>query len=151
VPRPSPTLGDVARRFGPALRARRGARLTRAQDRVLRALARCRTPAAGGRLYRCDRCAADHLVPAGCRDRHCPSCLAHRSADWLDARAADLLPVPYFHVVFTVPAPLAALALGNKKAVYALLFRAVSETLLTVARDDRHLGADLGFLAILHT
>lgn len=125
--------------------------MTPAQDTVLSILESCKTAALGGHLYRCDRCGAEHAAYNSCRNRHCPSCLGHKSHQWLDARAEDLLPVPYFHVVFTVPEPIAALALGNKKAVYNILFRAASQTLLELAANPKHLGADIGFLAILHT
>lgn len=147
----TPTLGDVIRRFGPALLARSGAGVTPAQRAVLTSLERCHTAALGGHLYRCDACGAEVPAYNGCGNRHCPSCLGHKSAQWLQARAAELLPVPYFHVVFTVPAEVAALALGNKKVVYSILLRAAAETLLEVAANPEHLGADIGFLAILHT
>ncbi len=90
---------------------------------------------AGGHLYRCDACGGEHVVYNGCRSRHCPSCLSQRSAEWLEAQEADLLPVAYFHVVFTVQKELGELALGNKKVIYALLFRAVSETLRELGRE----------------
>lgn len=125
--------------------------MTPAQHAVLLTLGRCHTAALGGHLYRCDDCGAERPAYNSCGNRHCPSCLGHRSAEWLAERAAELLPVPYFHVVFTLPTEVAALALGNKKVVYSILFRAASETLLQVAQDRRHLGATLGFLAILHT
>ena len=147
----SPRLGDVIRRFGPALLEQRGETVTPAQHAVLSTLGRCHTAALGGHLYRCDTCGAEHPAYNSCGNRHCPSCLGHKSAAWLEERAAELLPVPYFHVVFTVPAEVSALALGNKKVVYSILFRAASETLLEVARNPDHLGADIGFLAILHT
>lgn len=147
---PALTLGDVIRQFGPSLLDLR-AGLTPAQHAVLTALGRCRTAALGGHLYRCDRCGAEHPAYNSCRSRHCPSCLGHKSAQWLEARARDLLPVPYFHVVFTVPEQLAQLALGNKKLIYGILFRAASQTLLQLAADPKHLGAAIGFLAILHT
>lgn len=147
----SPTLGDVIRRFGATLRARCGGAMTVAQSAVLSALERCRTAALGGHLYRCDRCGAEHVAYNSCRSRHCPSCLGHKSAQWLEARSAELLPVPYFHVVFTLPEQVGAIALGNKKVLYEILFRAVAQTLLQIARDPRHLGARIGFLAILHT
>jgi hypothetical protein len=151
VPGDTLTLGDVIRRFGPALVEQRGARLSPAQHAVLSTLGRCHTAALGGHLYRCDTCGAEHQAYNSCGNRHCPSCLGHKSAAWLKDREAELLPVPYFHVVFTVPEEVAALALGNKKVVYSVLFRAASETLLEVAANPEHLGADLGFLAILHT
>jgi len=104
-------------------------------------------------VYRCDHqsCGAEHIAYNSCRSRHCPTCLGHKSAEWLEARAKDLLPVPYFHVVFTVPEQVATVALGNKKLVYGILFRAATQTLLEIARDPKHLGAAIGFLAILHT
>jgi predicted RNA-binding Zn-ribbon protein involved in translation (DUF1610 family) len=151
VPAGSLTLGDVIRRFGPALLHQRGATLTPAQHAVLSTLGRCHTAALGGHLYRCDHCGAERPAYHSCGNRHCPSCLGHRSAQWLVDRQAELLPVPYFHVVFTVPEEMAALALGNKKVVYSILFRAASEALLHLAEDPRHLGACVGFLAILHT
>jgi predicted RNA-binding Zn-ribbon protein involved in translation (DUF1610 family) len=147
----SPTLGDVIRRFGAALLHDRSATQTPAQHAVLATLGRCHTAALGGHLYRCDGCGAEHPAYNSCGNRHCPSCLGHKSAQWLEERAAELLPVPYFHVVFTVPQEVAALALGNKKEVYSILFRAASEALLELAEDPRHIGASLGFLAILHT
>jgi hypothetical protein len=151
VPDTSPTLGEVIGRFGGALRARLGAAMTDAQHAVLAALARCRTSALGGHRYRCDRCGAERVTYNGCQSRHCPSCLGHKSAQWLDARAEQLLAVPYFHVVFTLPREIAAIALGNKKLLYTILFRAAADTLLQIAADPRHLGATIGFLAILHT
>lgn len=151
MPQPSPTLGDVIRRFGAALRQKLGAAMTSAQHVVLSALERCRTAALGGHLYKCDHCGAEHPAYNSCDNRHCPSCLGHKSAQWLDARADELLPVPYFHVVFTVPKEVSALALGNKKIVYGMLFRAAAQTLLQIAADPKHLGATIGFLAILHT
>ena len=125
--------------------------MTSAQEAVLSALERCRTPALGGHLYRCDHCGAERIAYNGCRSRHCPSCLGHKSAQWLKDREKDLIPSSYFHVVFTMPAQVAALGLGNKKTLYNILFRAASQTMLQIARDPRHLGADIGFLAILHT
>jgi hypothetical protein len=132
------------------LRAR-GTTVTPAQRAVLWTLGRCHTAALGGHLYRYDDCGAEHPAYNSCGNRHCPSCLGHKSARWLAERQAELLPVPYFHVVFTLPAEVAALALGNKKVVDSILLRAASETLLEVGADPRHLGALLGFLAILHT
>jgi hypothetical protein len=149
MPGDAPTLGDVIRRFAPALLQQRG--VTPAQHAVLSTLGRCHTAALGGHLYRCDACGAEHPAYNSCGNRHCPSCLGHKSAAWLKDRQDEMLPVPYFHVVFTVPEEVAALALGNKKVVYAILFRAASETLLEAARNPEHLGADIGFLAILHT
>lgn len=151
MPGDTPTLGDVIRRFDTALLHRRGAAVTPAQRAVLSTLGRCHTAALGGHLYVCDTCGVERPAYNSCGNRHCPSCLGHKSAAWLEDRTDELLPVPYFHVVFTVPDAIAALALGNKKAVYSILFRAASETLLEIGADPRHLGATLGFLAILHT
>ena len=151
MPQASPTLSDVIRRFDAALHQERGAVMTAAQNAVLAALKRCHTAALGGHLYRCDQCEAEHSAFNGCQSRLCPSCLGHKSAEWLEARASELLPVPYFHVVFTVPEQISALALGNKKLLYGILFRAASQTLLEIAADPKHLGAKVGFLAILHT
>ena len=143
------TLGDVIRRFGPALLDQRG--VTPAQHAVLSTLGRCHTAALGGHLYVCDTCGVERPAYNSCGNRHCPSCLGHKSAEWLAERQAELLPVPYFHVVFTVPEEIAALALGNKMVVYSILFRAAKETLLEVAANPEHLGANIGVLAILHT
>ena len=140
-------LGDVIRRFESAL----GAGLTSAQETILSKLGRCRTAALGGHLYVCDDCQKELVAYNGCGNRHCPSCLGSKSADWLEERRAELLPVSYFHVVFTLPQEVASLALGNKKVLYSILFRAASETLITLGADPKHLGAQLGFLAILHT
>lgn len=147
----APTLGDVIRRFGPALTEQSGTGVTSAQRAILGTLGRCHTAALGGHLYRCDRCGVEVPAYNGCGNRHCPSCLGHKSAQWLQARAAELLPVPYFHVVFTVPAEVSELALGNKKVVYQILLRAAADTLLEIAANPEHLGADIGFLTILHT
>ena len=144
-------MGDVVRLFGPALLAERGEAVTPAQRAALAVLGRCHTAALGGHVYRCDACATEHVAFNGCGSRLCPSCLGLRSAKWLQDRAAQLLPVPYFHVVFTVPEQIAALALGNKKSVYGILFQAASQTLQEIAADPKHLGAKLGFLSILHT
>jgi hypothetical protein len=121
------------------------------QQQVLRALAACRTAALGGHLERCDRCGHRRAVYHSCRNRHCPKCQLLAQEDWLEARRADLLPIPYFHVVFTLPHELNPLALTFPRALYDLLFHAASETLQTFARDPKHLGGALGLTAILHT
>jgi hypothetical protein len=122
-----------------------------AQRRVLNALLACRTARLGGHVEQCDRCEHRTIAYNSCRNRHCPKCQARARAEWFDARRRDLLSVAYFHVVFTVPCELAAIALQNKKVLYAILFRAASDTLLQIAADAKHLGAKIGFLAILHT
>jgi hypothetical protein len=121
------------------------------QQRVLRAIASCRTAALGGHLEQCDRCGHRRAVYHSCRNRHCPKCQLLAQEDWLEARRADLLPIPYFHVVFTLPHELNCLALTRPRVIYDLLFRAASDTLKTFARDPKHLGGELGVTAILHT
>jgi hypothetical protein len=117
----------------------------------MHAIERCRTAALGGHVEQCEACHHQRIAYNSCRNRHCAKCQALASARWLAARQAELLPVPYFHVVFTLPAEITAIAYQNKAVVYALLFRAVRETLQTIAADPKHLGAELGFLAVLHT
>ncbi len=126
-------------------------RLSPAQRKAFRDIALCRTAALGGHRQECERCGHQEISYNSCRNRHCSKCQGKRRADWLQARVDDLLPVPYHHVVFTLPGALGPLALQNPRTVYALLFRAVSETLQTIVRDEKHLGARIGFLAILHT
>lgn len=119
--------------------------------KAFRDIVACRTAALGGWVRRCDRCGHREVSYRSCRNRHCPKCQGKNRAEWLQARARELLPVPYFHVVFTLPGALGPLALQNPRTVYGILFRAVSETLRTIARDPRHLGAQIGFVAVLHT
>ena len=148
---PGLEIGDIARRYGPEFRARFGPSLSPAQRRVLDALAACRTATLGGHVEACDHCGYRRIAYNACRDRHCPKCQGSSSAQWMQARADELLPVPYFHVVFTLPETIAPLALQNPRRVYGLLFAAAARTLLEVAADPRHLGARIGFLAVLHT
>ena len=122
-----------------------------AHRKVLRAIARCRTAALGGHRDQCPRCGYRTTSYNSCRDRHCPKCQSGARDKWIMARQSELLPVPYVHVVFTLPHQLSPLALQNKKVLYDLWFRASAETLQEVARDPRHLGADIGFLSVLHT
>jgi hypothetical protein len=149
--RPSLELADIFRRYGPAYRQEHAGSLSRGQRRVMRAIERCRTAALGGHVEQCNHCAHRRIAYNSCRNRHCPKCQALAKAQWLDERRAELLPVEYYHVVFTVPDEIAALAYQNQAVVYALLFRAAAETLRTIAADPKHLGAELGFLAVLHT
>jgi len=130
---------------------RRTHRLAQVQAVALRAIARCRTAALGGHRETCDRCGAVRITYHSCRNRHCPKCQTVAKERWLAARRADLLPIPYFHVVFTLPHALNALAQGNPRVLHALLFRAAADTLLTFGRDPRHLGGTIGITAILHT
>jgi hypothetical protein len=147
--RPRLELADIVRAHGDAYR--RTHRLTRVQHLALRAIAACRTAVLGGHRETCDRCGAVRITYNSCRNRHCPKCQTLTKERWLAARRADVLPIPYFHVVFTLPHDLNALAQGNPRVIYALLFRAAADTLLTFGRDSRHLGGTIGITAILHT
>ena len=121
------------------------------EQTVLRHIAQCRTAALGGHIDQCDACGHQRISYNSCRDRHCPKCQAIARDDWIEARVARLLPVAYFHVVFTIPDELNGLALGNKRLVYDLLFAAAAQSLKTIATDSKHLGADIAFTAVLHT
>ena len=147
--RPPLEVADIFRQHGYDFRLTHP--LLPEQRRVMRAIERCRTAALGGHVEQCDTCGHQRIAYNSCRNRHCPKCQALAKARWLDARLDDLLPVEYFHVVFTLPEQLASVALQNKRGVYNLLFSATAETLRTIAADPRHLGADIGFLAVLHT
>jgi hypothetical protein len=149
VARPRLELAEIVRQYGDAYRWTH--RLASVQHRALRAIAACRTAALGGHRETCDRCGAVRITYNSCRNRHCPKCQTLTTARWLAARRADLLPIPYFHVVFTLPHDLNALAQGNPRVIYALLFRAAADTLLTFGHDPRHLGGTIGITAILHT
>jgi Putative transposase/Transposase zinc-binding domain len=151
VIRPKLEVADVFRRFGPAWRAANGAHLSLAQRRVMRAVELCRTAELGGHVERCADCAHTRVAYNSCRNRHCPKCQWSAAQAWLEAREAELLPVPYFHVVFTLPAALGALAYQNKARVYGLLLKAAAETLTTIAADPKHLGARIGVIAVLHS
>ena len=144
-----PEVADIFRQHGSAYRESH--RLSRAQMRVMRAIEVCRTAVLGGHRDRCDACGHLEISYNSCRNRHCPKCQTLRKEQWIEARREDLLPVPYFHVVFTIPAALNPLVSMNQKVLYDLLFRSVSETLMTLSRDPRHLGARIGVIAILHT
>jgi hypothetical protein len=144
-----PGLAAIVRTHGEAFRHTH--RLAAAQQRALRAIETCRTPALGGHLERCDRCGATRAVYHSCRNRHCPQCQALAQTRWVEARRAELLPIPYFHVVFTLPHALNALAQHDPRLVYSLLFQCAVDTLQTFARDPRHLGGELGITAVLHT
>lgn len=145
--RPALELADVINRHGQRL----GDDLPGEHRRILTALSSCRTAALGGHVHRCDHCRHQRIAYNSCRNRHCPKCQASACARWMDARAGELLPVQYFHVVFTLPDAFNALALANKRVLYGVLFDAVAQTLLEVAANPKHLGARIGFLAILHT
>jgi hypothetical protein len=149
--RPALEVADIFRHHGDAFRAAQGESLSHAQRRVMSAIALCRTAALGGHVERCADCAFTRIAYNSCRNRHCPKCQGLARAQWLADRQAELLPVAYFHLVFTVPAPLAAIALQNKAVVYDILFKAAAETVRIIAADPKHLGAEAGMIAILHT
>jgi hypothetical protein len=149
--RPALELAEVFRRYGDTYRDAVGAILPLAHRRVMAAIEACRTARLGGHLEACDQCGHTAISYNSCRNRHCPKCQGSARNKWLAAREQELLPVPYFHVVFTLPTCIADLALQNKRLLYGLLFAAVHRSLRTIAEDPRHLGARIGFLAVLHT
>ena len=149
--RPTLEVGDIFRKYTPAFRERYDGVLSTEQRRVLKDLALCRTAALGGHVEACDQCGQQRIAYNSCRNRHCPKCQATARARWLADRAEDLLPVEYFHVVFTLPDELAPIGQQNPRVVYNLLFQAAAQTMLQLAADPKHLGADIGFLAVLHT
>jgi len=149
--RPRIEVADIFRQHGDAFLERYGDVTSHEQRRVLHDIAVCRTAALGGHVEECDQCGHRQVAYNSCRNRHCPKCQATAAAEWMQAREAELLPVEYFHLVFTLPATLNSIALQNPRVVYGLLFRAASETLQQVAADPDHLGAEIGFLAVLHT
>jgi hypothetical protein len=144
-------VADIFHQAGPLYREQHDTALSRGQRGVMNAIERCRTAALGGHAEQCDACGHQRIAFNSCRNRHCPKCQSLVRAQWLEDRQADLLPVEYFHVVFTLPEVVAAIAYQNKAVVYDLLFRATAETLRTIAADPKHLGAEIGFIAILHT
>jgi hypothetical protein len=149
--RPKLEVADVFRRYGEAYRDQHGASMSTAQRRVMTAIEVCRTAALGGHLERCDQCGHERNCFNSCRDRHCPKCQSLARAQWIEDRQSELLDCPYFHVVFTVPEEIAAIAYQNKELVYGILFQTTAETLKTIAADPKHLGAEIGFFAVLHT
>jgi len=144
-------VADVFRHHGATYRDAQAGHLSGGQRRVMGAIEACRSATLGGHVEQCDGCGQIRIAYNSCRNRHCPKCQGLARAAWLAARQADLLPVPYFHVVFTVPAPIAEIALHNKATVYGILFAAAAETLRIIAADPKHLGAEIGLVAVLHT
>jgi hypothetical protein len=144
-------VADVFRRHGEAWRSAHAGHVSNGQLRVMSAIEACRTAELGGHIERCEDCAHTRIAYNSCRNRHCPKCQWTAAQAWLEAREAELLPVPYFHVVFTLPAKIGAIAYQNKAKVYGLLFKAAAETLTTIATDRKHLGAEIGFITVLHT
>ena len=149
--RPTLEVADIFREHGPAWREAQRAHLSLAQLKVMSAVEQCRSAALGGHVLRCDGCGTDQGSYNSCRNRHCPKCQSSAAQRWLNARQADLLPVEYYHVVFTLPAPIAAIAYQNKASVYGLLFDVAAEVLQTIAADRKHLGARIGATLVLHT
>jgi putative transposase/transposase-like zinc-binding protein len=151
VERPKLEVADIFRRYGETYRAEHEGSLSVAQRRVMQAITACRTAALGGHVERCDACEHQRIAYNSCRNRHCPKCQSLARAQWIEDRQAELLDCPYFHVVFTLPEEIAAIAYQNKAVVYNLLFAATADTLRTIAADPQHLGAEIGFFAVLHT
>lgn len=149
--RPRLEVADVFRRFGPTWRATSAGHLSLAQRRVMSAVELCRTATLGGHVERCAACGHMRIAYNSCRNRHCPKCQWAASRAWLEARETELLPVPYFHVVFTLPGGLGGIVYQNKAKVYGLLLKAAAEALTTIAADPKHLGARIGVTAVLHT
>ena len=151
MPRERLEVADVFRAHGPAWRCARAGHLSLGQLKVMSAIEACRTAALGGHVAACRNCGHSHIAYNSCRNRHCPKCQGAAARDWLAAREAELLPVEYYHVVFTLPAPIADIAYQNKAVVYTILFKAAAETLIAIAADPKHLGARIGLTAVLHT
>ena len=144
-------VADILRTYGPAWRQAQHGHLSLGQLKVMSAIERCRSASLGGHVLHCRACGLDQIAYNSCRNRHCPKCQGSAARRWMEARQAELLPVDYYHVVFTLPAAVAALAYQNKDVVYAILFRAAAQTLLTIGADPRHLGCRLGVTLVLHT
>src|SRR5258708_26283499 len=151
VPRPSLEVADIFRGHGPAWRRANAGNVSLGQLKVMSAIESCRTAALGGHVARCEKCAHTLIAYNSCRNRHCPKCQGAAAQEWLAAREAELLPGPYFHVVFTLPGQIADIAYQNKAVIYDLLFKASAETLITIPADPEHLGARVGGLSVLHT
>jgi hypothetical protein len=151
VSRPAPEVADIFRDFGAAWRRANAGHVSLGQMKVMSAIERCRTAALGGHVARCEKCSHTHIAYNSCRNRHCPKCQGTAAKEWLAEREAELLPVPYFHVVYTLPAPIADLAYHNKAVIYDILFRASAEATVTIAADTKRLGARIGLTCVLHT
>ena len=149
--RPALEVADIFRGHGPAWRKANAGHVSLGQLKVMSAIESCRTAALGGHVARCEKCAHTQIAYNSCRNRHCPKCQGAAAKEWLAEREAELLPVPYYHVVFTLPAAIADIAYQNKAVIYDLLFKASAETLITIAADPKHLGARIGVLSVLHT
>jgi predicted Zn-ribbon and HTH transcriptional regulator len=151
VSRPELEVADIFRDHGPAWRNANAGHVSLDQLKVMSAIERCRTAALGGHVARCEKCAHTVIAYNSCRNRHCPKCQGAAAKEWLAEREAELLPVPYFHVVYTLPTAIRDIAYQNKAVMYDLLFKASAEATLTIAADPKHLGARIGILSVLHT
>jgi hypothetical protein len=151
VSRPALEVADIFRGHGPAWRKANAGHVSLGQLKVMSAIESCRTAAHGGHVARCEDCSYTHIAYNSCRNRHCPKCQGAAAKEWLAEREAELLPVPYYHVVFTLPAPIGDIAYQNKAVIYDILFKASAETLITIAADPKHLGARVGITSVLHT
>src|SRR5437899_1882843 len=149
--RPMLEVADIFRDHGAAWRRANAGHVSLDQMKVMSAIERCRTAALGGHVARCEKCSHTLIAYNSCRNRHCPKCQGAAAREWLAEREADLLPVPYFHVVFTLPAQISDIAYQNKAVIYDLLFKASAETMLTIAADPKHLGGRIGITSVLHT
>jgi len=149
--RPNLEVADIFRRHGEFWRQTQHGHLSLGQLKVMSAIERCRSAELGGHVIHCRACGSDEVAYNSCRNRHCPKCQGNAARRWLMARQADLLPVEYYHVVFTLPAPISAIAYHNKALAYKLLFDVAAETLRTIAADPKHLGAHIGTTLVLHT
>src|SRR5881227_671858 len=149
--RPALEVADVFRDHGAAWRHANRGHVSLLQLKVMSAIESCRTAALGGHVARCEDCAYTTIAYNSCRNRHCPKCQGAAARQWMAAREAELLPIPYFHVVFTLPSAIGDIAYHNKAVIYDLLFTASAETMLTIAADPKHLGARIGFTSVLHT
>jgi hypothetical protein len=151
VSRPALEVADIFRGHGPAWRQANAGHVSLGQLKVMSAIESCRTVALGGHVARCEKCAHTLIAYNSCRNRHCPKCQGAAAKEWLAEREAELLPVPYYHLVFTLPAPIGDIAYQNKAVIYDILFKASAETLITIAADPKHLGARIGITSVLHT
>ena len=153
MPRPALEVADIFRDHGAAWRKANAGHVSLDQLKVMSAIERCRTAELGGHVARCENanCGYTQIAYNSCRNRHCPKCQGTAAREWLAEREAELLPVPYFHVVFSLPAAITDIAYQNKATIYDILFKASAETLMTIAADPKHLGARIGILSILHT
>ncbi len=149
--RPALEVADIFRDHGTVWRRTNAGHVSLDQMKVMRAIERCRTVALGGHVARCEGCAHTVIAYNSCRNRHCPKCQGAAAREWLEEREAELLPAPYFHVVYTLPGPIADIAYQNKAVIYDILFKASAETMITIAADPKHLGARIGVTSVLHT